>query len=118
MTTAMVIAHVLSSFGQGGQERVAADLARLQHAAGHEVLAISLASGPEGPTAAAFRAAGAAPETIAKRPRIDPSCPCASQRISGVTVSTWSIRTTRTHSSTAPQRHGSPARSSFIPSTE
>jgi glycosyltransferase involved in cell wall biosynthesis len=75
MTTGMVIAHVLSSFGQGGQERVAADLARLQRAAGHEVLAVSIAPGPEGPTAAAFRAAGALAETIAKRPRIDPSLP-------------------------------------------
>jgi glycosyltransferase involved in cell wall biosynthesis len=73
--TTMVIAHVLSSFGQGGQERVAEDLARLQRAAGHEVLAISLAQGPEGPTAAAFRAAGVLPATIAKGPRVDPSLP-------------------------------------------
>ncbi len=75
MTTTMVIAHVLSSFGQGGQERVAVDLARLQRSAGYEVLAISIASGLEGPTAAAFHAAGALPETIAKRPRVDPSLP-------------------------------------------
>jgi glycosyltransferase involved in cell wall biosynthesis len=75
MTTHMVIAHVLSSFGQGGQERVAADLARLQRAAGHEVLAISIAPGPEGSTAAAFRVAGVPPATIAKRPRVDPSLP-------------------------------------------
>jgi glycosyltransferase involved in cell wall biosynthesis len=73
--TPLVIAHVLSSFGQGGQERVAADLARLQCAAGHEVLAISIAPGPEGATAAAFRATGVLPETIAKRPRVDPSLP-------------------------------------------
>ncbi len=77
MTTGMVIAHILSSFGQGGQERVAGNLARLQRAAGHEVLAVSIASGPgpEGPTAAAFRATGALPETIAKRRRVDPSLP-------------------------------------------
>jgi glycosyltransferase involved in cell wall biosynthesis len=75
MTTGMVIAHVLSSFGRGGQERVAADLARLQRAAGHEVHAVSIAPGPEGPTAAVFRASGALPETIAKRRRVDPSLP-------------------------------------------
>ncbi|HWW83493.1 MAG TPA: glycosyltransferase [Vicinamibacterales bacterium] len=71
----MVIAHVLSSFGRGGQERVAADLARLQRAAGHEVFAISIAPGPEGLTAATFRATGVLPETIAKRRRVDPSLP-------------------------------------------
>jgi glycosyltransferase involved in cell wall biosynthesis len=75
MSTSIVIAHVLSSFGQGGQERVAADLARLQCAAGHQVLAISIAPGPEGPTAAAFRAAGARADTIEKRLGVDPSLP-------------------------------------------
>jgi glycosyltransferase involved in cell wall biosynthesis len=73
--TTMIIAHVLSSFGQGGQERVAEDLARLQRASGHEVFAISIAPGPEGVTATAFRAAGVLPETIAKRPRVDPTLP-------------------------------------------
>jgi glycosyltransferase involved in cell wall biosynthesis len=73
MTTRMVIAHVLSSFGLGGQERVAVDLARLQRAAGHEVLAISIARGPEGPTAAAFRANGVLVKTIAKGAHVDPS---------------------------------------------
>jgi glycosyltransferase involved in cell wall biosynthesis len=75
MTVPMVIAHVLSSFGQGGQERVAVDLARLQRVAGHEVVAISIAAGPEGPISSAFRAAGVLIETIAKRPRVDPSLP-------------------------------------------
>jgi glycosyltransferase involved in cell wall biosynthesis len=75
MTAPMAIAHVLSSFGQGGQERVAVDLARLQRAAGHEVMAISIAPGPEGPVSTAFRAAGVVVETIAKRPRVDPSLP-------------------------------------------
>jgi glycosyltransferase involved in cell wall biosynthesis len=87
--TNMVIAHVLSSFGRGGQERVAADLARLQRAAGHEVFAISIAPGPEGATAAAFRAAGVLTETIAKRLRVDPSLPlrlAAHLRRHGVTV--------------------------------
>ena len=75
MTTTMVIAHVLSSFGQGGQERVATDLGRLQRAAGHRVFAISIARGPEGATAAAFRTAGVLVETIAKRRGVDPSLP-------------------------------------------
>ncbi|HMJ11441.1 MAG TPA: glycosyltransferase [Polyangiaceae bacterium] len=55
----MNIAHVLSSFGMGGQERVALDLARGQLAAGHQVFAVSLAEGPEGPHAENFRSAGA-----------------------------------------------------------
>ncbi|HEY6558614.1 MAG TPA: glycosyltransferase [Polyangiaceae bacterium] len=62
----MIIAHVLSSFGMGGQERVALDLARGQLAAGHTVLAISLAAGPEGPHAENFRAAGARVFTVEK----------------------------------------------------
>ena len=75
MTAALVIAHVLSSFGRGGQERVAANLARFQRAAGHEVLAISIASGPEGPIAADFRGAGVLAETVTRRARVDPSLP-------------------------------------------
>jgi glycosyltransferase involved in cell wall biosynthesis len=71
----MVIVHVLSSFGQGGQERVAVDLARIQRAAGHDVLAISIGQDPSGPIADAFRAAGVPPETVAKRLRIDPTLP-------------------------------------------
>jgi glycosyltransferase involved in cell wall biosynthesis len=75
MTAALVIAHVLSSFGLGGQERVAANLARFQRSAGHEVRAISIASGADGPTAADFRAAGVLAETVMKRPGVDPSLP-------------------------------------------
>lgn len=68
------IAHVLSSFGMGGQERVALDLAKLQRAAGHRVLAVSLAELPEGPMASAFEAAGVTTHTIPKRgPSFDPS---------------------------------------------
>jgi len=55
----LCIAHVLSSFGMGGQERVALDLARAQKLAGHDVLAFSLAPEPHGPLADEFRAAGA-----------------------------------------------------------
>ena len=75
MSERLVIAHVLSSFGVGGQERVALDLARTQVEAGHEVLAVSLARPPEGPCAALFRDAGVRAETVAKRWRVDPSLP-------------------------------------------
>jgi glycosyltransferase involved in cell wall biosynthesis len=71
----MVIAHILSSFGLGGQERVALDLARTQAAAGHEVIAVSLAGGPEGPCAALFRNSGVRADTVPKRFRIDPTLP-------------------------------------------
>jgi glycosyltransferase involved in cell wall biosynthesis len=71
----MVIAHILSSFGQGGQERVAADLARLQRAHGHDVLAFSIAHGPEGPMAQVLREAGVPTTSTPKRARLDPSLP-------------------------------------------
>ena len=51
------IVHVLSSFGMGGQERVALDLATGLAAAGHRVLTVSLAPPPDGPLAARGRAA-------------------------------------------------------------
>jgi glycosyltransferase involved in cell wall biosynthesis len=75
MTIKMVVAHVLSSFGQGGQERVAVDLARLQRAAGHRVHAISIAPEPEGPSGQGFRDAGVFTATIAKGPRVDLGLP-------------------------------------------
>ncbi|HTM46915.1 MAG TPA: glycosyltransferase, partial [Polyangiaceae bacterium] len=71
----MIIAHVLSSFALGGQERVATDLARLQQQAGHTVMAISVAPLPEGPCAAIFRSSGVRAITIAKRFRLDPILP-------------------------------------------
>lgn len=52
------VAHVLSSFGMGGQERVAFDLAVGQLRAGWRVSAVSLAPAPDGPLAAEFQAAG------------------------------------------------------------
>jgi glycosyltransferase involved in cell wall biosynthesis len=68
------IAHVLSSFGMGGQERVALDLAKQQREAGHRVLAVSLAPLPEGPTAKAFRAVHVETDTVSKRgPSFDPT---------------------------------------------
>jgi glycosyltransferase involved in cell wall biosynthesis len=71
----MVIAHVLSSFGQGGQERVATDLACLQRVRGHDVLVFSIAPGPEGPMAQALCEAGVPTTTTPKRARLDPSLP-------------------------------------------
>ena len=75
MNDRMVIAHILSSFGMGGQERVALDLAKAQVAAGHDVVAISLSPLPEGPCAALFRNQGVRAETVPKRFRIDPTLP-------------------------------------------
>jgi len=67
------VAHVLSSFGMGGQERVAFDLAVSQLRAGWRVTALSLAPPPDGPLAAEFAAAGAAVERVARpRPGVDP----------------------------------------------
>lgn len=67
----MVIVHVLSSFGVGGQERVALDLAASQVRRGHRVVAVSLAPAPDGPLAAEFRAAGADVVRVAKGPGTD-----------------------------------------------
>jgi glycosyltransferase involved in cell wall biosynthesis len=71
----LTIAHVLSSFGMGGQERVALDLAIGQRAAGHRALAISLESGGEGPLAADFRAHGVEVIHLPKRPGFDVRMP-------------------------------------------
>ena len=67
------IVHLLSSFGMGGQERVALDLALGQVRAGHRVTALSLAPAPDGPMAEQFRAAGAEAVRVARsRPGLDP----------------------------------------------
>lgn len=71
MTTRIV--HVLSSFGMGGQERVAFDLAISQQRAGCHVTALSLAPPPDGPLAAELAAAGIEVERVARaRPGVDP----------------------------------------------
>ena len=49
------VAHVLSSFGIGGQERVALDLATCQARAGYRVTAVSLSQPPDGSLSDAFR---------------------------------------------------------------
>jgi glycosyltransferase involved in cell wall biosynthesis len=69
------IAHILSSFGVGGQERVALDLAVRQRAEGHRVLAISLAPAPDGPLAAEFIRAAVAVRRVAKGDGVDLSLP-------------------------------------------
>jgi glycosyltransferase involved in cell wall biosynthesis len=69
----MKIAHVLTSFQVGGQEKMARDLAAGQVRLGHEVTAVSLAPGPDGPLGDEFRAAGVKPVQIAKRPGFDPT---------------------------------------------
>lgn len=67
------IAHVLSSFGIGGQERVAYDLAVSQRRAGCEVTVLSLAPEPDGPLAAELVAAGIAIDRVARpKPGLDP----------------------------------------------
>ncbi len=73
--SAVVIAHVLSSFELGGQERVAFDLAREQRRAGQRVIAFSLAGLPEGPLAARFRELGVESQSVDKAPGFDPALP-------------------------------------------
>jgi glycosyltransferase involved in cell wall biosynthesis len=65
------IVHVLSSFGVGGQERVALDLAIGQRARGHKVSVISLAPPPDGAMASEFEAAGIAVGRVEKRDGLD-----------------------------------------------
>jgi glycosyltransferase involved in cell wall biosynthesis len=67
----LTIAHVLGSFGMGGAERVALDLATAQRQLGIEVLAVSLDGAPEGPLGPMFRAAGIPVYTVPKQPGID-----------------------------------------------
>ncbi len=67
------IVHVLSSFGVGGQERVALDLAIGQRARGHAVSVLSLAPPPDGPMAEEFARAGVAVGCVPKRPGLDPT---------------------------------------------
>jgi glycosyltransferase involved in cell wall biosynthesis len=67
------IVHVLSSFGVGGQERVALDLAIGQRARGHDVSVISLAPAPDGPMADEFTAAGIHVSRVEKHGGLDPT---------------------------------------------
>ncbi|MCW5806201.1 MAG: glycosyltransferase [Deltaproteobacteria bacterium] len=67
------IVHVLSSYGVGGQERVALDLAIGQRARGHRVGVISLAPPPDGAMASEFEAAGVEVGRVPKRAGLDPT---------------------------------------------
>lgn len=69
----MSIVHVLSSYGVGGQERVALDLAIGQRARGYSVAVISLAPPPDGAMAAEFAEAGIAVHRVPKRDGLDPT---------------------------------------------
>jgi glycosyltransferase involved in cell wall biosynthesis len=69
------IAHILSSFDMGGQERVVLELAKEQHARGDEVLVVSIAPPPEGPIGAQLREAGVRTATRAKKSHLDLSLP-------------------------------------------
>lgn len=66
------IVHVLSSYGVGGQERVALDLAIGQRARGHRVGVISLAPPPDGAMANEFMQAGVEVGRVPKSDGLDP----------------------------------------------
>ena len=63
----MRIAHVIGSFGVGGGERVALDLAAGQRARGAEVVVVSLEEPANGPMAAEYAAHGIPIVRLAKR---------------------------------------------------
>jgi glycosyltransferase involved in cell wall biosynthesis len=67
------IVHVLSSYGVGGQERVALDLAIGQRARGHAVAVISLAPPPDGAMADEFREHGVTVDRVVKHGGFDPT---------------------------------------------
>ena len=69
----MSIVHVLSSYGVGGQERVALDLAIGQRARGHRVAVLSLAPPPDGAMADEFAQAGIEVGRVPKRGGLDPT---------------------------------------------
>lgn len=81
MQASFTIAHVLGSFGMGGAERVALDLASVQKQLGHRVLTVSLDPGPEGPLAAVFRDRGLRIYNLPKRPGIDLTLPLRARRL-------------------------------------
>lgn len=66
---------MLGSFGVGGAERVALDLAVEQVRMGYRVMVVSLSPDDEGPLGSEFRAAGVAVHTVPKRPGIDITLP-------------------------------------------
>lgn len=71
--SALSVAHVLLSFGVGGQERVVLDLASAQRRLGHDITAVELSSGPEGALGQEFRDSGARVCRVAQRDGFDPT---------------------------------------------
>jgi glycosyltransferase involved in cell wall biosynthesis len=74
-TARLSIAHVIATFGVGGQERVVVDLVRVQRRLGHDVIAVSLAAGEEGPMGEELRAAGARTFNLPKGAGVDTGLP-------------------------------------------
>lgn len=72
----LTIAHVLVSYGVGGAEQVALDLASRQRREGHVVHVIALTGGPLEANAARFHAARVGVHQVAKLgPTVDPTLP-------------------------------------------
>ena len=80
----MRVAHVIGSFGVGGGERVALDLASGQKQRGAEVLAVSLEEPADGPMAAEYGARGVEVVRAHKRPGGSLTGP-----ITGIDPSLW-----------------------------
>lgn len=100
----MRIAHVLSSFELGGQERVALDLARAQRQAGHSVLAISLSPRRGGALEDAFRRVGVELCVVGRRDGFDPALVLRLRRL----LSAKSVEVVHTHNPRA-LVYGAPA---------
>lgn len=77
----LTIAHVLASFGMGGAEKVALDLATAQKQLGLDVRVVSLDGGPEGPLGPMFRAAGIPVHVLPKRDGVDVTLPPRAARL-------------------------------------
>src|SRR5687767_5545818 len=100
----MSIVHVLSSYGVGGQERVALDLAIGQKARGHRVGVISLAPEPDGAMAKEFADAGIEVDRVPKRGGLDPSLVPRLARV----LRKWRAEVVHTHNP-LPLIYGAPA---------
>ena len=74
----MFVVHVLSSFGLGGQEQVALELARREALRGHRVVGVAFAPGP---LEERFARAGVVTHVLPKRARLDPTLPLRIARV-------------------------------------
>ena len=100
----MSIVHVLSSYGVGGQERVALDLAIGQKARGHRVGVISLAPPPDGAMADEFAQAGIEVDRVPKRGGVDVTLVPRLARV----LRRWRAKVVHTHNP-LPLIYGAPA---------